>query len=116
MTVDSTKLYDANVSNARFTYNFNRRAFIRINVQYVDYSRNLANYLEENREFYDANTRNLFSQVLFSYKINPQTVFYLGYSDNYSNRNYTDEHGRFDDSLIQTNRTFFTKIGYAWVF
>ena len=114
MTVNSIKLYDANVSNGRFTYHFNRRTFLRFNLQHVDYSRNLDNYLEENRVFNVANTRNLYSQFLFSYRINPQTVFYLGYSDNYSNRNYTDEQGRFDDSLIQTNRTFFTKIGYAW--
>lgn len=114
MKVNSIKLYDANVSNARLTYHFNRRTFLRLNLQHVDYSRNLDNYLEENRENIKANTSNLYTQLLFSYKINPQTVFYLGYSDNYSNRDYTDELGRFDDSLIQTSRTFFTKIGYAW--
>ncbi|MBN1831780.1 MAG: carbohydrate binding family 9 domain-containing protein [Deltaproteobacteria bacterium] len=114
MTVNSMKLYDANVTNARLTYHFNRRTFLRVNLQHVDYSRNLDNYLEENRENFDANNRNLFTQLLFSYQINPQTVFYLGYSDNYLNRDYTDEMGRLDDGLIQTNRTFFTKIGYAW--
>ena len=60
-------------------------------------------------------TRSMFSQILFSYKINPQTVFFLGYSDNYRNRDYTDDLGRCDDSLYQTNRTIFTKIGYAWM-
>jgi len=115
MTVDSNRLYDANVSNVRFIYNFNRRAFLRINLQNVDYDRNLSNYLEEKRDDFNANTRKVFSQILFSYKINPQTVFFLGYSDNYCNRNYTDERGRLDDSLIQTNRAFFTKIGYAWM-
>ncbi len=114
MAVNSIKLYDANVSNARLTYHFNRRTFLRLNLQHVDYSRNLDNYLEEKREDFDAKTRNLYSQLLFSYQINPQTVFYLGYSDNYRNRDYTDELGRLDNSLIQTNRTFFTKIGYAW--
>ena len=115
MSVYSERLYDANVSNLRFIYQFNRRAFLRLNLQNVDYGRNLDNYLEENREDFDANTRKVFSQILFSYKINPQTVFFLGYSDNYCNRNYTDDRGRFDDSLIQTNRTIFTKIGYAWM-
>ena len=57
----------------------------------------------------------MFSQILFSYKINPQTVFFLGYSDNYRNRNYLDERGELDDSLTQTNWTLFTKIGYAWL-
>ncbi len=114
MKVHSIKLYDANVSNARLIYHFNRRTFLRLNLQHVDYNYNPDNYLEENREYYMTNTRNLFTQLLFSYKINPQTVFYLGYSDKYSNRDYTDELGRLDNSLIQTSRTFFTKIGYAW--
>ena len=53
-------------------------------------------------------TEELFTQLLFSYKINPQTVFLAGYSD-----------GRegFDDvSLLETDRSFFLKVGYAWLF
>ena len=42
-----------------------------------------------------------------SYKINPQTVLFLGYTDNY--RGY-DRH-----NLPQVNRTLFLKIGYALV-
>jgi hypothetical protein len=115
MNVDSNRLYEANVSNLKFVYQFNRRAFLRLNLQNVDYSRNLDNYLKDKRDDFDASTRKVFSQILFSYKINPQTVFFLGYSDNYCNRDYTDDRGRLDDSLIQTNRTIFTKIGYAWM-
>ena len=47
------------------------------------------------------------SQVLFSYKINPQTVFFLGYSDSHW--------GNQDIDLTQSGRTVFAKIGYAWV-
>jgi hypothetical protein len=46
-------------------------------------------------------------QLLFSYKINPQTVFFLGYSDNL----YEDDAL---DTLEKTDRTWFMKIGYAW--
>ena len=115
MDVDSKRLFDANISNLRFIYQFNRRTFLRLNLQNVEYSRNLDNYLEEKIINFEAYTRKLFSKILFSYKINPQTVFFLGYSDNYRNRNYTDERGWLDDSLIQTDRTFFAKIGYAWM-
>ncbi|MFC1693501.1 DUF5916 domain-containing protein [Candidatus Latescibacterota bacterium] len=111
LKVDPGRLYDANVSNFGGVYQFNRRTFLRINLQYVDYDRTIENYLYD----VDANTTTMFSQILFSYKINPQTVFFLGYSDNYRNRNYLDERGEFDDSLTQTNRTLFTKIGYAWL-
>ena len=51
--------------------------------------------------------RSLFSQFLFSYKINPQTVLFLGYSDNY--------YGDRAIGVTQTDRTFFAKVGYAWV-
>jgi hypothetical protein len=51
--------------------------------------------------------RHLFTQLLFSYKINPQTVLFLGYTDNY--RGYQGT------GLPQVNRKFFLKIGYALV-
>ena len=46
-------------------------------------------------------------QYLFSYKLNPQTVFLMGYSDNASASEAID--------LTRPDRTFFMKIGYAWV-
>jgi hypothetical protein len=51
-------------------------------------------------------TRTLFTQFLFSYKLNPQTVVFVGYSDNYL--------GLTDVDLSQLDRTFFVKLGYAW--
>ena len=52
-------------------------------------------------------TRTLFSQFLYSYKLNPQTVLFLGYSDN--------RLGQEGIALTRTDRTFFLKIGYAWL-
>ena len=52
-------------------------------------------------------TRRLFSQLLFSYKLNPQTVALVGYSDNADTAQTAD--------LARANRTFFMKVGYAWV-
>ena len=51
--------------------------------------------------------RGLFTQFLFSYKINPQTVLFLGYSDNSLGLQGID--------ITRTDRTFFFKIGYAFV-
>jgi hypothetical protein len=42
---------------------------------------------------------------MFSYKVNPQTVLFLGYSD--------DHFGSLHTPLTQANHTFFLKIGYA---
>jgi hypothetical protein len=53
-------------------------------------------------------SRHLFSQFLFSYKLNPQTVLLLGYSDNQLADRELD--------LVRTDRTLFVKVGYALVF
>ena len=49
----------------------------------------------------------LFGQFLFSYKVNPRTVLFVGYSDN----SLADQ----NVGLTRTNRTVFVKVGYAWV-
>ena len=103
MEVDEGKLYTANVTYAQAAYQFTRRTFLRAILQHAgyDYETELYSDGRDSRESYFA------SQVLFSYKINPQTVLYLGYSDAYRG---SDE---FD--LTQSDRTFFAKVGYAWV-
>ncbi|MCP4219230.1 MAG: carbohydrate binding family 9 domain-containing protein [bacterium] len=97
------KVYHYNLSQARLVYNISLRAFVRAIVQYSDMNRN--------GELYDApitpRSKNMFLQFLFSYKLNPQTVLFLGYSDNHT--------GYRDISLTRKNRTFFLKIGYALV-
>ncbi len=55
--------------------------------------------------------RSLFTRFLFSYKVNPRTVLFVGYSD--------DRLGMLDPELTRTaltptSRTFFLKVGYAW--
>ncbi len=52
-------------------------------------------------------TETLFTQLLFSYKLNARTVLFLGYSDN--------QLGLQDISTTRTDRTLFFKIGYAWI-
>jgi hypothetical protein len=102
MTVYEEWLYTANISQLAANYHLNLRTFFRAIVQYVDYDYNPANYTFE----IDSRYRHFFTQFLFSYKINPRTMLYLGYSDNYN--------GNQDIPLTQSNRTFFVKLGYAW--
>ncbi|MBA7575041.1 hypothetical protein ES708_16857 [subsurface metagenome] len=111
LDVEPGRLYTANVSNFKVEYQFSKRMFFRTNLQWTDYRRNADLYNYD----IDSKTNKLFSQMLFSYKINPRTVFFLGYSDNYQNRNYRGDRRIVDDSLIQTNRAIFTKIGYAFM-
>jgi len=104
LNVEEGRLYTANLSQFRVIYHFNVRLFVRAILQYTDLNRNEGLYLSP-VELHDSH---LFSQFLFSYKVNPRTVLFVGYSDNYAG---TDRY-----SLQQYNRTFFLKLGYAWTF
>ncbi len=103
LTVARGWLYTANLAQARIVYHFNVRTFARAILQYTNVTRDPSLFVAP----IDGHTRHLFSQYLFSYKLNPQTVLLLGYSDTYE--------GLQAVRLAQSNRTFFVKVGYAWL-
>jgi Domain of unknown function (DUF5916)/Carbohydrate family 9 binding domain-like len=103
LNVDGGRLYKANLSNLNLIYHFSPRSFLRTILQYVDYQYNSNLYINPR----DPEYKRLFSQVLFSYKLNPKTVLFLGYSG--------DSYGYSEIPLKQNNYTFFLKIGYALV-
>jgi hypothetical protein len=75
--------------------------------RFIDLDRDLGVYDPAVRPFLEAKTETLFTQLLFSYKLNPQTVLFLGYSDNRLGTQELD--------LSQRDRSFFFKVGYALV-
>jgi hypothetical protein len=114
LDVDPGRLFTANLTQARAVLHLNRRTFVRSILQYTDIELNEATNPGVPASSLD--TRRLFSQYLFSFKINPQTVLLVGYSDQQvglPGGALTTPVGRRD--LAQTNRSFFLKIGYAWV-
>jgi hypothetical protein len=96
------RLFTVDLAQSRMLYHFNNRSFVRAILQYE--------WLERDPDLYPnttvrRETEDLLSQLLFSYRLNAQTVFLVGYSD---------IHTGFDQvSLTQTDRTVFLKIGYA---
>lgn len=104
MNAAGDHLYTAHISQGSIIFHLNTKIFVRAILQYVDYSYSVDNYTFP----IDPEYQNFFSQFLFSYRLNPRTVVFLGYSDNYSG---TQEFG-----LTQTDRTLFLKIGYSWQF
>ena len=100
---DGAQIFDARVYDVRLTWQFSRRSFLRFTTQFQDVERNP----DEHIDSVDAHSRDLGRQLLYSYKLNPQTVFFVGYSDQ-----HIDEDNL--DGLTATNRTLFMKIGYAW--
>lgn len=104
--VNNKKLYTADMAEAQIVYQFNKRCFVRTILQFRNYDYNSDNYLEGNKPE-DSRKKFLNTQFLFSYKINPQTMIYIGYSDKHF--------GSHDVSMVQTNRSFFMKFGYAFL-
>lgn len=104
LDVEGGELYNVELLQTKLVWNFSVRAFARVILQYSDLTRNPDLYTFP----VDRKSEDLFTQALFSYKINPQTVFLVGYSDNYFGDQSID--------LTQADRTLFVKLGYAWVF
>ena len=102
--VDAGRLYTANLTQATAVYQINLRTFVRLVSQYTRIDRRPESYTFE----VDEQTEQLFNQLLVSYKINPRTAAFVGYSDTHL--------GRDDDPLLQRDRTVFMKVGYALVF
>ena len=110
LRVDDGELFTARLTQSRLLYHLNRRTFLRAIVQFTDIDRNVRVY--DNPGSVEPETRRLFSQFLFSYKFNPQTVVLVGYSDMYLGG---EDPGPVPVGLTQQQRTFFVKLGYAWV-
>ncbi|MBN1149772.1 carbohydrate binding family 9 domain-containing protein [candidate division WOR-3 bacterium] len=103
MEIEEGKLYTANVLNLSAKHHFSHKCFVRGILQYVGYVFDPDLYpFPISRE-----SKSIFTQLLFSYKVNPQTVLYLGYSDNYD--------GDEVNPIAQRDRTLFAKVGYSFV-
>jgi hypothetical protein len=103
MSFQGDEIFTANLTQLRLIYNFSVRIFVRAFIQYQDISNNPDLYTSP--VLPKSNT--IFTQLLFSYKLNPQTVLFIGYSDDYLGYTGID--------ILQKNRMFFVKIGYAWL-
>jgi hypothetical protein len=106
------RLVDTRLADLKATYNFNRRAFLRAIVQYVE-----VEFEEANDPSGREDLETLASQLLFSYKINPQTLLYLGYSDGYiavEEPEIPGQPGIYERHLEIDRRTFFLKMSYAF--
>lgn len=103
-TQDDEEIFTALVADTRLTWQFSLRSFLRVTAQISDVEKNQAQYIDE----VESREKEVGRQLLYSYKINPRTVFFLGYSDQ-----YVDDDNL--SSLTASDRTWFMKIGYAWV-
>jgi hypothetical protein len=96
-------VFTANLSDIRLGYHYDLRHSLKVSAIYSDVERNTSNYAWE----VDENSSDLGLQATYSYTINPQTAFYLGYSDiSFS-----------DDQILKLKKsesTFYAKVTYAF--
>ncbi|WP_444994151.1 DUF5916 domain-containing protein [Aliikangiella sp. IMCC44359] len=96
--IDNMDIYDTDIINLSTSYQIDERSFIRLSAQ----GQSTDFIIDEQRD-----RKVLASQLIYSYKVNPFTLFYLGYSDGYiSNIDHPN--------LKKTDKTLFMKFSYAW--
>jgi Domain of unknown function (DUF5916) len=97
------RLFTARVDRVRATYTFTSRFFVRAIGQYVETERTPSLYTS----VVAAKDAAFEGSALAAYKLNWQTVLFLGYGDN---RTFLEE----TRSLERADRQFFVKLSYAF--
>jgi len=97
----SRQLFIARVSRVRGTYTFTSRMFVRGTAQYVSTNRDPGLYAFSTV----AKSGTVSGQVLLSYKLNWQSVMFIGYGDDRMLSNL--------DRFERVDRQFFVKFSYA---
>lgn len=96
------RLYTALIERVKAVYVFNSRSFLRVIAQYVTTTRDQSLYT------FDVDNRDgtFLASVLYGYRLNWQTVLFIGYGDS----------GLVNGSnvLVRTDRSVFFKVLYAW--
>jgi hypothetical protein len=100
---DAGNVFVANQTDMRFSYQFNIRQRLKLSIINTNINRDVSLYEDDD---IDSHSRFLNTQLIYSYKVNPKTLLFLGYSD----AGIEDQ----DIDLTKTNRAFFAKFSYAF--
>ncbi len=109
LKADSKEVFTARVADFRFNYNLDLRHTFKLSLIYTEIDFNLDNQPALTPALLpSASETDLSSQFIYSYKINPQTVIFAGYSD-HSLKN------ALISSLKRDSQKVFLKLSYAWL-
>ena len=101
LDIHGANLYSASVDRLKTTYSFSSKSIVRVIGQYVSTDRNPSLYTFALSP-HDAGFQ---GSILYSYKLNWQTVLYLGYGD--------DRVLTLNNDLARADRSVFFKVSYA---
>ena len=102
LNVDGGRLFTARITELRTTWQFTAQMFVRWITQYRTLDREASLYTFA----VEPNERSWGNQLLFSYKLNPRTLLFAGYSDGYAGSHELD--------LQRQHKTLLFKFSYAW--
>ena len=102
------QVFTARILDTRMTYQFDQRQFLRLIIAYSSVDRNLANYNMDLRDSLDSEEDDIGWQLLYSYKLNPLTKFFIGVSDSSLDNDRLS-------SLTSAEQSVFMKFSYAWL-
>lgn len=104
LDVEDVQLFTARLSDIRVTYQFDPRQFVRLIAAYTNIHRNTDNYDAEVEPL----TRSFGLQLLYSYKVNPLTKFFVGVASSGIQEAPLQE-------LTESEKSVFMKLSYAWL-
>ncbi|QYK06754.1 carbohydrate binding family 9 domain-containing protein [Shewanella zhangzhouensis] len=105
LDVDEGRLITANLTDVRINWQLNVESFIRFSGIYTHIRRDPGLYLYHRP---DNLSKDLGTELLYGYKLNPLSVFYLGYADGMQ----ADDHW---PGLTRTEQSLFMKMSYAFI-
>lgn len=113
---DGGNVYVANLTDLRLSYQFDLRQRLRLAVLRSDLVLDPTLFLSPLGV--PVHQREINTQLIYSYKINPRTALYAGYADGYFGGDIPGGTPATPtliyQPVFQTDRTLFFKIGYAW--
>jgi len=98
-------ILDASIVNAHLIWQFDDKGSVRLSMRQRDIERNPDAYAES----VEGHSKDVGSEVRYSWKPNPQTVFDLGYSDAYDKKTNFGPSG-------SANHNWFMQVGYTLAF
>lgn len=102
VTTPDARLFVQRISRVNTTYTFTARMFVRLIGQYIDTTRDPSLYVSS----VDARSGDFSGSALFAYKLNWQSVMFIGYGDD---RELSELH-----LLEPLDRQVFVKLSYAF--
>lgn len=103
---DGGEVYHAQLGDLRLSWQFDLQQRLRLAVQAGRTERDPRLNARPGQPDGDRETSDTGTQLVYSYKFNPRTVFYAGYSDSYIGSDSVDTY--------QAGRSLFLKLGYGW--